>query len=202
MKRQKSIFPALSIVLCCLLFLNSCGKKTANETNFTKVDSLTETYLALQDTTLQAWNTMMHDDNRKLKAMNHLLHKLALTVPEKRDELNILDERLDHLNSLRYDQRTMSDNERVSEYDFASNALVTELISLAESQKEFVYNPTIQKLVDSIRAADQRVNNYRAEYDRVASRFNVFIERHKHSLKELEEDSVLEKKPLFQMALE
>lgn len=202
MKGQISIFPALPIVLCCLFFLNSCGKKTANETSFTKVDSLTETYLVLQDTMLQAWNTMMHDDNRKLKAMNHLLHELGLTVPEKRDELNSLEERLDHLNSLRYDQRTMSDSERVSEYDFASNALVTELISLAESQKEFVYNPTIQKLVDSIRAADQRVNNYRAEYDRVASRFNVFIEHNKHSLKELEKDSVLEKKPLFQMALE
>jgi hypothetical protein len=96
----------------------------------------------------------------------------------------------------------MSNTEIVTEYDFASNSLITELISLAESQKEFAYNTTIQKLADSIRAADQRVNNYRAEYDLVTSRFNEFIERNKGMLKEIDEDSFLEKKPLFQMAAE
>src|SRR5688500_10288123 len=140
----------------CLLLLSGCNKNPVKETSFTKADSLMETYLALQDTMLQSWNTMMHDDNRKLSTMNHLLHELSVTSPEKRDELNVLEERIENLKSLRYDQETMSDSEVVGEYDFASGSLVTELISLAEAQKEFSYNTTLQKLVDSIRAADER----------------------------------------------
>lgn len=198
----KIFFPGFSLFACGLLVLYSCDKRPANESNFTKADSLTETYLALQDTMLQAWNSMMHDDNRKLKAMNHLLHELSISSPDKRDELKALEHRLEDLKTLRYDQHTMSDTEVVSEYDFASNSLVTELISLAESQKEIAYNTTVQKLADSIRAADQRVTNYREEYDRIASRFNGFLERNKSLLKEIEEDSSLEKKPLFGMAAE
>ena len=185
-----------------LFILAACGKETAENADFTKVDSLTETYLGLQDTMLQVWNTMLHDDNRKIKAMRHLIHELAISSPEKRDDLQDYEQRLKDLQEMRYDQHSMSDAELVTEYDFASNSLVAELIALAESQKEFPYNSTIQKLVDSIRAADQRVLNYRQEYDEVASRFNRFIEGNKNLLEDLEPDSFLEKKPLFQMAAE
>ena len=113
----------------------------------------------------------------------------------------ILFPRLDRLAGMRYDQSSMSDPERVSEYDFASNALITELLSMAESRKEYLHNPTLQKLVDSIRAADQRVMTYRESYDQVASRFNRFIERNEHFLQQVDSEK-FEKKPLFQMAAE
>ena len=196
----RSHFFLLSVFALMLVGISGCEKKTVQETSFTKADSLTGTYLAYQDTLLQAWNSMIHDDNRKIKAMGHLLHELSVSTPEKRDELNVLLERLEHLGSMRYDQQTMSDTEVVSEYDFVSNSLVTELISLAESQREFAYNTTVQKLVDSIRAADQRVNIYREEYDAIASRFNAFLDRHQQTLSEIENDSSIVKKPLFQMA--
>jgi len=186
----------------CLLLTGACDKKPATHTSFTKADSLTETYLALQDTMLQVWNTMIHDDNRKIKAMHHLLHELRVSNPEKREELKNYEERLDDLMAMRYDQQSLSKSEMVSEYDFASNSLVTELISLAEAQNEFAYNTTLQKLVDSIRSADQRVGNYREEYDLIASRFNRFIERNRAMLEEIDDDSNIEKKPLFQMAAE
>jgi septal ring factor EnvC (AmiA/AmiB activator) len=200
--KAKNYFSALLLIACGLIALTGCQKKAPVQTGFTKVDSLTETYLALQDSMLQAWNTMIHDDNRKIKAMKHLLHELNVSVPEKRDELKSYEERLNDLMSMRYDQHSMSNTEMVTEYDFASNSLVTELVSLAESQKEFAYNTMIQKLVDSIRAADQRVNNYRDEYDIIASRFNRFIERYEGMLRDIDQDSSLEKKPLFEMASE
>ena len=190
------------MVVIGLFAVPGCEKKTTTHTDFTRADSLTETYLALQDTMLRVWNTMIHDDNRKIKAMHNLLHELRVSHPEKRDDLRAYEERLNELVPKRYDQQSISDSEIISEYDFASNALVTELISLAESQREFVYNTTLQKLVDSIRAADQRVNNYREEYDLIARHFNRFIERNRGTLEEIEEDSKLQKKPLFQMAAE
>lgn len=191
----------LFISSCCLFSLAGCdSKKPEGDNGFTKADSVTETYLALQDTTLQVWNSMMHDDNRKIKTMEHLLHELMISNPEKREDLEAFQERLDDLASMRYDQGSMSDANLVSEYDFVSNSLVSELLSLAESQKEFAYNTILQKLTDSIRAADQRVMNYRAEYDMIARRFNKFIERNNTLLKEIDEDSFIEKKPLFEMA--
>ena len=169
--------------------------------DFTKADSLTETYLALQDTMLQVWNSMIHDDNRKIKAMHRLLHELGVVSTANREELDYLKDRLDRLADMRYDQNSMSDPELVNEYDFASNALITELIALAESQKQFLYNETLQKLVDSIRAADQRVISYREDYDRIASRFNRFIDRNESLLQQLDSED-FRKKPLFQMAAE
>ncbi len=200
MKSKISLFGLTAV--WTLVLITGCEKGSEDHTNFTKADSLTETYLALQDTMLQVWNTMIHDDNRKIRAMHHLLHELQVTDPENRGDLESVQERLDDLPGLRYDQQSISNAELVSEYDFASNSLVTELTSLAESQPQFSYNTTIQKLVESIRAADQRVMNYRQEYDDVVRRFNRFIDRNHDNLEDLERDSVPEKKPLFQMAAE
>jgi hypothetical protein len=198
----KVCFSGLFIISCCLFALCSCEKKSTSQTHFTKTDSLTGTLLALQDSMLQAWNTMIHDDNRKIKAMHDLLHELMVSNPEKSEELNSYKDRLDHLISLRYDQKSMSDTGIVTEYDFASNSLVTELIALAETQKDFAYNTKLQKLVNNIMEADQRVNNYREEYDFIASQYNRFIEGNRSMLNEISEDSFLEKKPLFQMLAE
>jgi hypothetical protein len=199
--KSKAFFLGLSVVWN-LMVLTGCDHRPAERNDFTKADSLTETYLALQDTMLEVWNTMIHDDNRKIKAMHSLLHELGVSNPEKRDDLEDYKTRLDELVSMRYDQHSMSDAEIVTQYDFASNSLVTELVSLAEAQTQFPYNTTLQKLVDSIRSADERVMNYRLEYDEVASRFNHFIERNQNQLDDIDLDSFLEKKPLFQMAAE
>ena len=198
---EKIYFPGVSILLG-LLILAGCESKPTETTGFTKVDSLTDTYLSLQDTMLRVWNTMIHDDNRKIRAMHHLLREVIISNPEKSEELRQYEERLEDLIEMRYDQKTMSDAQLVSEYDFASNSLVTELITLAETKKDFSSNSRLQNLVESIRAADQRVINYREEYDDIASRFNRFIERNHDLLEEMQSDSIPSKKPLFQMAVE
>jgi len=167
---------------------------------FSKADSLTEVCLGLQDTLLQVWNTMIHDDNRKVRALHHLVNELRISHPEKKEDLDDYEKRLDELLSMRYDQRSMSDPEVVTEYDFASGSLVTELTALAESLTEYTRNTSLQKLVESIRQADQRVMNYRAEYDDIASRFNLFIEHNYDLLGDIYADTSGAKVPLFQMA--
>jgi septal ring factor EnvC (AmiA/AmiB activator) len=189
MKSKISLFGLGAVWM--MFLVAGCGKGAEEHTNFTKADSLTETYLALQDTMLQVWNTMIHDDNRKIKAMHHLLHELQVTNPESSEDLENIEDRLKDLSGMRYDQQSISNAELVSEYDFASNSLVSELISLAESQQQFPYNTTMQKLVESIRAADQRVINYREEYDDIAMRFNRFIDRYRGNLEDMESDSAL-----------
>lgn len=184
--------------VCC-----SCEERQKTEApHFTKVDSLTETYLNLKDSMLETWNTMINDDNQKIKAMHNLLHELKVSNPADREAYKSYEERLDRLVLSRYTQKSMENAHVIEEYDFASNSLVTELISLAESQTQFAYNTTLQKLVESIRTADQRVDNYRQEYDRIASEYNQFLDENKMLLKEIDQDTFLEKKPLFQMVAE
>ena len=193
----------ICLLLSALLLTGACDQSAKSErSDFTKADSLTETYLALQDTMLQAWNSMIHDDNRKIKAMDHLLQELKRSNPEDRPDLESLQDRLDQLVKLRYDQASITDPELVSEYDFASNSLVTEITALAETQKDFSTDQLLQELVDSIRAADQRVMTYRQAYDRTASRFNAFIDRNEEVLQEIDSQTFLQKKPLFEMASE
>lgn len=196
----KHYFSGCCWAAICLISLAGCEKRPVPHTDFTKADSLTEIYLSLQDTMLQVWNTMVYDDNRKLKAMEQLLQELRAANPDQRDPLMHLETRLHDLASMRYDQSSLSRSEIVSEYDFASNALITEIIALAESQTAFARNITIQKLADEIRAADQRVDIYREAYDRTVRQFNAFIEENHWALELIEDDS-LAKKPLFQMNL-
>lgn len=193
---QLGILFSLSIA-----FLSCSDHKERDQPHFTKADSLTDTYLELKDSMLETWNAMINDDNQKLKSMHNLLHELMVSNPGKRDELMAYQQRLEQLAKTRYTQKTMQNEHIIEEYDFASNSLVTELIALAEAQPQFSYNTTLQKLVESIRTADQRIENYRAEYDEIASEYNDFIVKHEKLMKEIDQDT-FEKKPLFQTVAE
>ena len=200
LRRYCSVCLLLALV-ATLLF--QCGEKQQDQKpTFTKADSLTDTYLSLKDSVLQAWNVMINDDDRKLTAMKHLLHELKVSGAADPSLIANYEERLAQLRRSRYNQKTMSNPDIVEEYDFASNALISELITLAESRKEFAYNPTLQKLTDQIRTADQRVAIYREQYDDITMKYNRFVDENSKYLKEIESDTLPNKKPLFQMALE
>ena len=191
----------ISVILFFVgLVLSNCGKKTEiHSTTFTKADSLTDLYLSLQDSMLQSWNVMINDDNQKIKAMHNLLHELMITTSDQNDQLHAYEEQLGHLIELRYNQKSMADEDLIEEYDFASNLLVTELITQAESKTEFAYNPILQKLVEEIRVADQRVSLYREAYDAITFKYNTFLEKNRNYLNEITQKDSLELRPLFQM---
>jgi hypothetical protein len=202
--RTIRIYKTGAIITCIAFFLCHCTEKKEAMTNtsFTRVDSLTETYLALQDSMLRAWNVMINDDNLKIKAMHNLVHELMVSGKTDNEELVSLEQRLEQLSHLRYSQKTMANADVVEEYDFASSSLISEMISIAESRPEFNYNSTLQKLAEEITEADQRVNNWREEYDVVAAEYNSFLDKNQEYLKNQEHNVSLEKKPLFQMASE
>ncbi|WP_276365698.1 hypothetical protein [Chryseolinea sp. H1M3-3] len=188
------------ILISCLgILMFNCEKRGETDSaTFTKADSLTDVYLSLQDSMLRSWNIMINDDNQKITAMHNLLHELMLTTANE-NELQTFEEQLDRLADLRYDQKSMAKEDLIEEYDFASNSLVTELISIAESRSEFAYNPTLQKLVEEIRIADQRVDLYREEYDLITQKYNNFLQANRSYLDEMNLGDSLIIRPLFQM---
>jgi hypothetical protein len=196
-------YSALIFVTGTLMISMGCNsKKHADPTSFTKIDSLTDTYLALQDSMVDTWNLMIKDDNKKIRAMKGLIHELEIGGQYAKGELKSYEQRVEQLSRIRYTPKTMWNTDVIEEYDFASSSLVTELIALAESYTAFSYNTTLQKLVEEIRAADLRVENYRADYDAIALQYNTFIEENHELLKEIADNGSLDKKPLFQVASE
>lgn len=193
--------PVTGICFCCgFLLLISCQEKQKTvdtSTSFTKTDSVTERYLELKDGMLESWNRMVSNDNQRIKAMQNLIHELKVSTPALREDLALYDEKLKQLKEMRYSQQSIANGNIVEEFDFASNTLVVELISLAESQPEFDYNTTLQKIIQKIRTADQRVVRYREQYDSVAGRHNQFIDEHRNLLQEIDSDSFIKKLPLF-----
>ena len=189
----------LLFFVACVAWNCSEKKQSAEETAFTKADSLTDTYLALQDSMLWAWNMMINDDNLKIKAMHGLVHHLMVSGSSDKDDLMALEQRLEQLTNLRYSQKTMANEDIVAEYDFASQSLISELTSMAESKIGLSSDSTLQKLIDEITLADQRVTTYREEYDSIAKDYNTFLDDNKDYLKDMDHSCSLDKKPLFGM---
>lgn len=202
--KSKNLFTLLFISGMIPAVFMQCGSKpeAPEEMGYTRADSITEIYLMLQDSLHDTWNMMLSDDNEKIKAMKGLVHEMRIGTQFTPEKLAALDERIDQLIKIRYTTKTMSNTDVVEEYDFASNSLVTELISMAESLSSFSYNTTIQKLVEQIRSSDLRVDNYRAEYDSVAAAYNRFIEQHTNSIKEITNSDRVMKKAMFSSARE
>lgn len=190
------------VLITSSILLFSCNNQPANreKTTFTKVDSLTESYLILQDSLLHAWNVMAWDEKEKTKAMHGLIHLMHQQEEFDDQQLITLEQRLDQLDRIRFTQKSLANNYVIEEYDFASNSLVSQILSLAEADPEFIKNMAAQKLVDKVKVTDQRVGEYRSQYDRIAARYNAFLEKNNNYIREIDKDYTGEKWALFRMA--
>lgn len=191
----------LAGLLACLL---ACTNRQPRQekTSFTKVDSLTETYLMLQDSLLHAWNVMAWDEKEKTKAMHNVIHLMEEDRGFDSKTLVTLEQRLDQLDRIRFTQKSLANGYVIEEYDFASNSLVSEILSLAEADPRFIENIVVQRWVDKIKTTDQRVDEYRTNYDAIAIKYNQFLDRNKMYLHEIDKDCSGEKRALFRMASE
>jgi hypothetical protein len=181
--------------------LLSCGRSaTSNErTTFTHIDSLTDTYLSLQDTLLHSWNVLIKDEQEKMNSVDAAIdHLRKLTLPNP-SQLTSLGTRLEQLKQIHLTQKTLSNQYVVEEYDFATNSLISEILSITESNPALLQNKDLINLVDKIKVADQRTSIYRLGYDSIVFQFNAFLEKNKSLLQDIDNSS-LEKRPMFSVA--
>jgi hypothetical protein len=194
----------LSLPFAAWLILCACGDKkgSAPAVAFTKIDSLTDVYLNLQDSMLYCWNMMIQDDNQKHNAMKILVHELHVAQQLDPEAYTSFNYRMEQLLRIRYTPKTMMNGDVVEEYDFASNSLVSELVAVSEAFPAYAYNTVLRDLVEQIRLAEQRVAGHRDSYDEYARRYNQFLEENAAYLSELNQTGSFDKKPLFHMAAE
>lgn len=199
MKRENLI---LLLFICCAAGWASCNNRTSalERNNYTHIDSLTDTYLNLQDSLLIVWNVMAKDENEKLRSIHEVLQAMSSSDLFNKNLVASLEQRLEQVKRIRFNQKTIANPHVVEEYDFASNSLISEIVSLAESNLTFIQKKELQSLIDAIKEADQRVNYFRSDYDFIAQKFNLFLDDHQSHIKEIDQNAINGKRPLFQMA--
>ena len=187
-------------ILILLLSLVSwqCSRRNDGKTDYTQEDFITASYLDYQDSLVNSWNLMISDDNEKLAALHQLLAELRAVEVENQPQLIRFENRLAQLRRIRYTQKSMSNADVIEEYDFASTTLVREIVSTAEMSTAFSDNIILQQLVEQIRMAEERVENYRADYDDLVAHYNTFLDANKTYLGQVSRDS-LTKKPRFEL---
>ena len=186
-------------VLFASLVLMSCGRTTnSNEkTTFTHIDSVTDTYLSLQDTLLHSWNVLAKGEKEKIEVLEKAIGQLMQLPGSEKSQLVSLQSRLQQVKQLRITQQTLTNHYVVDEYDFAVSSLVGEILSLSGSTVALVQHEPLAHLIEQIKIAEQHTPLFRSSYDSIALLFNTFLEKNESSLKEVEKSGPLEKKPLF-----
>lgn len=197
--KSKSFSTLIGILFISVGFiLSNCSKSESNQrhqTAFTKADSLTARYLELHDSMLVAWNKLISNDNAKIRTMHNLVHELLVSSQYDKEELIAIENRLNQLSEITFTQESIGDPTLIEEYDFATNTLVSELVTLAQSHEAFAHNKVLQKLTEEIRQSDQQVEENRSNYDTIAEEFNKFLEHNKTMLTDID----AEQKALFQV---
>lgn len=176
--------------------LSGCGRSATSteKTSFSTADSLTDRYLSLQDTLVHVWNKLIHDENERIRAIEKVLTELNKQSGES--SINSLETRFGQIKELRITPKTLSNPDVLEEYDFAHESLISELMA-ASSNPSIINQPSFQQLLDNIKIAEGHISLNRSDYDSIAQAFNAFLEKHKATLKEIDQTSNLEKRPLF-----
>lgn len=189
----------LYLLVVSIVTIRCSRQQQENGSSYTHEDFLTESYLVYHDSIVHAWNMMISDDNEKLTSLHLLITELQ-TLDESKDQavLKKFDSRLRQLRHIRYTQKSMANADVIEEYDFASTALVREVLSTAEMSEGFAENVRLQSLVEHIRLAEERIENYRADYDDLINHYNKFLEENRADLVQLSRDSI-KKKAQFQL---
>ncbi|GIV36079.1 MAG: hypothetical protein KatS3mg032_0458 [Cyclobacteriaceae bacterium] len=193
------------IILLCAgtsLVLLCCRKQQEQVTHFTRADSVTHQYLEFKDSLMDTWNLLLHEDNSRIAAVKRVIQELQASEATDRDFLNALMGRADQLLRIRFTPKTLSNTDVIEEYDFAATSVITEAIAASERLPDFASRQQLQEQINQIRRHDSLLQAYRLKYDRIATRYNAFLDLNKEILKEIDKTATDDKRPLFHLAEE
>jgi hypothetical protein len=183
----------------CLLF-SQCGYRHIAEKEIQYIaqqDSLTDQFLVLQDSLVQSWNWIISNDNHKLKGLESLLEELAISKSISDEDFDAYMDKVQQLKRMRFSLKTLHNKHTVTEYDAASQMLIDQLFSFAESKPSFSHNTSFLNISEDIIEAENRTIELRAHYDTVASTYNDFIDKHRAYLESQNLTNDLSVKALF-----
>lgn len=182
-----------SLIGLAMLAAIACACSTSNSihehTTFSKADSVTDAYLVLSDSVLQAWNRVVSNEIDKSRSLQWIITDLdngSLLSDELRESFQV---RMEQLEKIRFTQETISDPQIVEDYDVAFQSIVDDLAKITKDDTDslFKYLKELSK-------------RNRLSYDNFARSFNSFLQENRSMLKDINANNELDAKPLFSVA--
>lgn len=197
MKIRSNYF-ILALGLLAVYLLSCESRKTSADGG--GIDSLMINYQALTDSVDANWNIMIADDDDKHMLMKRLLLEVSYTNNYDKARFQELTSLVDQLQTLRYDQRSMSDSDLIDLYDSATWDLTDQIIRFAREHPRYADYPLMEELIDDINSMNNYVLMHRIHYDAWVKELNAFKERNAEKL--INEDPTFEKNamPIFELS--
>ena len=142
---------------------------------------------------------MIDDDDDKHVLMKRLLLEVSYTNNYDKGRFDELNNLIEQLKELRYDQKSMSNSSSIDEYDSATFDLSDQIFLFARNHPRFENTPLMGELIDDISAKNNYILMHRIHYDNWVKELNAFKEKNKEQL--ISNDASIEtaKMPLFQL---
>lgn len=194
---MKFLVPGLVSSSLYVLLACSSSNNFQEKTSFTHLDSLTDTYLVLQDSVLQSWNRVLKVESEKSKTLQGLLSELSHDRDVDPFVLASLNDQLNQLERIRFTPKTLGNPHVVTEYDRACSLIVQQLHGLSNAKMSDA-SKKFEGALSWFGEIQVTSLTHRAYYDSLAHVFNQFIETHRAELNEIERNH-LDNKPLFKV---
>jgi len=195
-------------ITSCLWFLfllsaacsSRFNQQTEEQLSEATLDSLKHVYYQLNDTIHFTWQNMMEDEDGKLRDMQLLLNEIRNADVYSTDSLDSLVQMVDAMRMIRYDSVSVGNPSLINRYD--SLALLTSetIVRYAENLPGSNYDPMINVLMDRVLTASSDAVLYRLSYDRFIKDFNLFLERYKNVMADIDSSgNSVYKRPTFRL---
>lgn len=179
------------------IFSCESGKQATDRSG---ADSLLIKYQALIDSVNANWSVMMADDDQKHSLMRRLLLEVSYTNNYDKQKYEELNQKIDALRSMRYDQETMHSSDLIDAYDSATMAVTDEIILFARSHPRYPDFPLMAELIDDINSKNNFILMHRIHYDTWVKELNAFKNQNAQKLLRQDPEMEIEEMPLFQLS--
>ena len=191
-------FRTFALPFLLMLAVISCNKK-ASTLSSDALDSLKLTYKQINGELDFSWTEMIMDDDGKLENMRRILQEISYSGNYDRIKHDSLGKAVEALAALRYDRETMADSDLITRYDDQTTQTMGSLMEYTTALPQFPQYPLMGQLLQEIYEADDRVLQYRIQYDRAAKSYNQFIGDNEPYLDQVTGQIDLQPKPLFEL---
>lgn len=194
---RKITFLLLSAIVTVIFY--SCDNSKKESDGSVDADSLLIRYNALVDSVDVNWVVMIADDDDKLVLMKRLLLEVSYTNNFDKDRYQELNEMVEQLKAMRYDQTTMINSALIDAYDSATFAITDQIFEFARNHPRFDDIPLMEELIDDINAKNSYVLMHRIHYDNWVKELNSFKKNNLDKLLATDPVYETESMPLFEL---
>ena len=184
-------------ILSVLIYSCDGGKNTSKSSDWR--DSLLNTYLALEDSIQKEWSIMIADDDDKHVLMKRLLLEVSYTNNYDKVRFRDLNDQVDQLKAMRYDQKSMSNSALIDSYDSATFDLSDQIFVFARNHPRYDDFPLMSELIDDINGKNNYILMHRIHYDNRVKELNSFKEKNQKKLMATDPEIETEHMPLFEL---